>query len=173
MDLNFRLDGDSIHNPTFLYSAQDDLLGPSLLTPESEPKFDLSGQKVDSFGDYHSIDIGIYDPYDDSRPSSIQFGDGLDPSEHEGSHVSTNGHGIALASGSIDTPTRTEVGQFARTNGEHLSFSSTRVENGIKGPELDHRQAMQDPMSSARPSSSDTSKLAHGPKGAKRSVTSS
>jgi hypothetical protein len=165
MDMNFRLDGDSIHNPTFLYSAQDDLLGPSLLTPESEPKFDLSSQKADTFGDYHSIDIGIYDPYDESRPSSIQFGDGLDPSEHEGSHVSTNGNGIASASGSNDIPARTEVGQHARTNGDLYSSSSAKVRNSIKGPKKNHRQSIQEPMSSAHPLSSNTPKLA------KRSVT--
>lgn len=169
MDMNFRLDGDSLHNPTFLYSAQDDLLGPSLLTPESEPKFDLSSQKVDAFGDYHSIDIGIYDPYDESRPSSIQFGDVLEPSEHEGSHVSTNGNGIASASASNEIPARTEVGQYARTNGDLHSFASATVPDGINGSDNDHRQSVQEPMSSARPSPSNTSKLANGQKSGKRS----
>jgi hypothetical protein len=172
MDMNFRLDGDSLDNPTFLYSAQDDLLGPSLLTPESEPQFDLSSQKVDTFGDYHSIDVGIYDPYDDSRPSSIQFGDGLDPSEHGGSHVSTNGNGIALASGSNDMLARTDVGQYARTNGEFHLASKEKVSNGFKGPKKNHQQSTQEVMSSAHTSLKNTpNKHASGQKGAKRSVT--
>lgn len=171
MDMNFRLDGDSLHNPTFLYSAQDDLLGPSLLTPESEPKFDLSSQKVDTFGDYHSIDIDLYDPYDDSRPPSIQFGDALDPSEHGDSHVSTNGNGIASASGSNDIPARTDVGQYARTNGEFHSAPAAKVSNDFKGPKKNHRQSIQEAMSSAHTLSKNTpNEHASGQKRAKRSV---
>lgn len=171
--MDFRMDGDSLHDPTFLYTPQDDLLGPSLLTPES----DLSNQK-DNFGDYPSIaDIGIYDPYDDSGPSSIRFGDGLDPSEHEGSHVSTNGNGnsFAVASGSNDIPpaASADIGQYARTNGDLHSFSSAKVTKDLKGLKKFHRDPLQESMSPSLPSAPTSSKNTpnkhvSGQKGAKR-----
>lgn len=153
MDMDFRLDGDNHLDPAFLYSAQDDLLGPSLLTPNSEPmKFDLSTQKADTF-DYN---IGIYDPYDDSRPSSVQFGDGLDPSEHEGSHVSTNGNGIASASVSNDIPEGTDERHYATTNGESHQLPSAKLSKGSKELKKIHRQAGQGTTSSVRTSSKNT-----------------
>ncbi|KAE9979755.1 hypothetical protein EG328_000693 [Venturia inaequalis] len=153
MDMDFRLDGDNHLNPTFLYSGQDDLLGPALLTPDSEPtKFNLPTQKVDTF-DYN---IGIYDPYDDSRPPSVQFGDGLDPSEHEGSHVSTNGNGIAPASVSNDIPEGTDGGHYATTNGDFHPVPSAKISKGSKGSKKIHGQALEGTTSSARTSSKNT-----------------
>lgn len=171
MDLDFRLDGDSHLNPTFLYSAQDDLLGPSLLTPDSEPtKFDLSTtQKVDTF-DYN---IGIYDPYDDSRPSSVQFGDGLDPSEHEDSHVSTDGNGIAAASISNHVPEGTDEGHDATANGEFHPASSAKLSSGPKGLKKTHQQALQGTTSPAPASTKNTPKKHASGQGFKRSVRTS
>lgn len=168
MDMDFRLDGENHLNPTFLYSGQDDLLGPSLLTPDSEPtKFHLSAQKVDTF-DYH---IGIYDPYDDSRPSSVQLGDGLDPSEHEGSsHVSANGNGFTPASVSNDMREGTEEGHDARTNGEFHPAASANISKGPKELEKIQRQSLQGVPSSARTSSKNTPIKHAGGQKAKRLV---
>lgn len=80
---------NGIDNSSLLYSTADDLLTSSLLTPDPDPKFDLSGAKTDDapFGDFNTL--GIYEHYNESGPSSIQFGDGIEPSEHGGSHTST------------------------------------------------------------------------------------
>lgn len=82
----------SIEDPSILYPNTDDLLGHSILTPFSEQKFDLFDSKADdvpfTFDGYNPL--GIHQHYDDSGPSSIQFGEGLEASEHEGSHM--HGH---------------------------------------------------------------------------------
>jgi hypothetical protein len=80
---------NGIDNSSLLYSAADDILTSSLLTPDPDPKFDISGTKTDDapFGDFNTL--GIYEHYNESGPSSIQFGDGIESSEHGGSHTST------------------------------------------------------------------------------------
>ncbi|KAF2436517.1 hypothetical protein EJ08DRAFT_674409 [Tothia fuscella] len=80
---------NGIDNSSILYTATDDLLSTALLTPDPDPKFDLSGTKSDDapFGDFSSL--GIFEQYHESVPSSIHFGDGIDFSEHGGSHGST------------------------------------------------------------------------------------
>lgn len=81
---------DAIAHSSILYPNTEDLLNQSLLTPFSEQKFDLLGSKADDaplhFDNYNSL--GIYDQYNDSGPSSVQFNDGWEHSEHEGSHLS-------------------------------------------------------------------------------------
>jgi hypothetical protein len=100
---------NTIDNPSLLYNTSDELLGSALLTPDPDPKFDLSGTKADDtpFGAFDSL--GIYTQYDESGPSSIQFGDGIEPSEHGGSHLSIkdDSHGMIIAAN----------GGHARANG--------------------------------------------------------
>jgi hypothetical protein len=72
----------AIDNSSILYQNGDDLLHPSMLTPFSEQKFDLLGSKTDDISFHYDNSLGIYDQYNDSGPSSVQFGDGIDASDH-------------------------------------------------------------------------------------------
>jgi hypothetical protein len=100
---------NAIDNPSLLYSTSDELLGSALLTPDPDPKFDISGTKADDapFGAFDTLDI--YEQYNESGPSSIQFGDGLEQSEHGGSHLSIKDDSLGATSGFS--------GGYARANG--------------------------------------------------------
>jgi hypothetical protein len=123
---------NGIDNPSLLYTTADDLLTSSLLTPESEPKFDL-GPKVDDgqFGDFHhTIGDGIFDQYNDSGPSSIQFGDGMEQSEHEDGHLSAKDDVGDLASRSNDWHARTNRAMHSGLAGANYGASTYEYQNG-------------------------------------------
>lgn len=83
---------DAIDNSTILYQGTDDLLSHTILTPYSDQKFDLFDSKADdapfSYDGHNSL--GIYDQYHESGPSSVQFGDGIEASEHGEGHLNGN-----------------------------------------------------------------------------------
>ncbi|KIW04080.1 uncharacterized protein PV09_04897 [Verruconis gallopava] len=83
---------NGLDNSSILYQNTDDLLSHSILTPFSEQKFDLIGTKADDAPyQYEGYDsLGIYDHYDDSGPSSVHFGDGIESSEPSGNHTGSN-----------------------------------------------------------------------------------
>ena len=87
---------DHIDTSPLLYQPNDELLNHTMLTPFSEQKFDLLDSKTDdapyAYDGYNSL--GIYDQYNDSGPSSVQFGDGIEASEHGGSHINGNDGGM-------------------------------------------------------------------------------
>jgi hypothetical protein len=79
--------GNSLESQSFLYSASEGLLGGALLTPDPDPRFDGHDTKIQdsSFGEYDGL--GLYAQYNDSGPSSIQFGDGTGTSDQSENHV--------------------------------------------------------------------------------------
>jgi hypothetical protein len=81
--------GSSLENQSFLYAASETLLGGALLTPDPDPSFDAHDAKMQdsSFGEYDGL--GLYEQYNDSGPSSIQFGDGTGTSVQSEIHVTS------------------------------------------------------------------------------------
>jgi hypothetical protein len=135
---------NSLESQSLLYSASEALLGGSLLTPDPDAKFDTHADKIQdaSFGEYDGL--RLYDQYNDSGPSSIQFGDGTGTSEHSESHV--NGTGDATAGA-------------ARSVAEDSSLEST-VENGGDGVFLTKRVlAPQFPLVNGNHKDADSSTL--------------
>jgi hypothetical protein len=118
---------NTIDNPSLLYHTSDELLTSALLTPDPDPKFDISGTKADDapFGPFDTL--GIYDQYQDSGPSSVQFGDGFEPSEHGGSHLSMRDDSSAAASAFNN-------GHHARANGAG-QLPLARYNNIITSPQ--------------------------------------
>jgi hypothetical protein len=89
-----------IDHSSILYQSTDDLLDQTILTPFSEQKFDLLSSKADDPTFHYNLDnsLGIYDHYNDSGPSSVHFGDGIEPAEHGEHHL----HGInGLMNGNV------------------------------------------------------------------------
>jgi hypothetical protein len=127
---------NTIDNPSLLYSTSDELLTSALLTPDPDPKFDISGTKADDapFGAFDTL--GIYDHYQESGPSSVQFGDGFEPSEHGGSHLSMKDDSSGAASGF-------NGGHHARANGVG-QLPLARYNNNIPSPQ--HRISTGDDM---------------------------
>jgi lysine-specific histone demethylase 1 len=142
----FRIDRDptgqlnGIDNPSLLYTASDELLTSSLLTPDPDNKFDISGSKTDDapFGDFHTL--GIYEQYNESGPSSVQFGDGLEPSEHGGSHLSTKDEVSGATLRATDWHARANgVGHSPLSRSYHVDVpghlqNSTKIAMGNQGP---------------------------------------
>ena len=87
---------NTIDNPSILYQNPDDILNPSILTPYSDQKFDLLDSKYDdapfSYDGHNGL--GIYDPYNDSGPSSVHFEGMNEALDHAESHINGNGDGI-------------------------------------------------------------------------------
>jgi hypothetical protein len=92
---------NSLESQSLLYSGSETLLGGSLLTPDPDAKFDTHADKIQdaSFGEYDGL--RLYDQYNDSGPSSIQFGDGTGTPEHSESHVNGTGDATAGAARSV------------------------------------------------------------------------
>jgi hypothetical protein len=135
---------NAIDNPSLLYNTSEELLGSALLTPDPDPKFDISGTKADDapFGAFDTL--GIYTQYDESGPSSVQFGDGIEPSEHGGSHLSIKDDLLGA--------TATSNGGHARANGagqpllvrSNNNYSSPQHQNGTGDNLFGRREAMKD-----------------------------
>lgn len=136
---------NGIENPSLLYSAEEELLTSALLTPDPDPKFDISGAKSDDapFGDFNTL--GIYQHYNDSGPSSVQFGEVLESSEHGGSHLSIKDDSSGTTSGLNGGHGRTNGVRFSPSplfnNTTSISLDQDGVDNNMFGhisPEEDH-----------------------------------
>ena len=84
---------DQIDNSSILYPNNDDPFAQTILTPYSEQKFDLLGSKAEH-ASFAYDGYGIYDQYNDSGPSSVQFGDGMEASEGADTHINGNDGGL-------------------------------------------------------------------------------
>jgi lysine-specific histone demethylase 1 len=135
---------NAVDNSSILYQNTDELLNQAILTPFSEQKFDLLGSKTDDTFFHHDSynTLGIYDQYNESGPSSVHFGDGIEPSEHGGSHLNgnngvLNGHvrpGELHAVSSIAgdqlpiSPSHEAASHDAQLNGSHNAISKLDVQ---------------------------------------------
>lgn len=92
---------NSIDDPSFLYSEHHGLLEDTILTPDSDFKFEARGSKADIHGFGLLDNIGIYKQYNDSGSSSIHQGEINGSPEYGGSHL-TPGDDLSMTASTFN-----------------------------------------------------------------------
>ena len=92
---------NGIDDPSFLYSEHHGFLEDTILTPESDFKFEARGSKSDIHAFGLLDNLGIYKQYNDSGSSSIHQGERNGSPDYGGSHL-TPGDDVSMTASTFN-----------------------------------------------------------------------